>query len=671
MSNTPLNFKILHGGDYNPDQWLDRPDILEKDIILMKEAHINCVSVGIFSWTKLEPEDGVYTFDWLKNVIDSLYENGIYTILATPSGSRPAWMAKKYPEVLRVENNLVRNSMGVRHNHCYTSPVYRKKVWDMNYNLSKKFGSHEGVILWHLSNEYSGECFCPLCQEAFRQWLKDKYKTLDKLNYEWNTSFWSHIYTSWEEIEAPIPKGEMGTHCLNLDWKRFVTDQTVDFAAKEKEAIRAAGSILPITTNLMGFYHGLNYFKFKDILDIVSWDNYPDWNHFEDDVPTAIETACTHDLMRSIKRESFLMMESTPSTVNWRPISHLKRPGIHMLSSLQAVAHGSNSIQYFQWRKSRGNTEKFHGAVVDHYGESDTRVFQEVKQLGQRLEHLDAITQSQVKPEVAIIFDIENRWAVQDACGPRTGNIHYQETMLSHYQAFWNMGVPVDLIDMEQDITNYKLIAAPMLYLYRADIETKLKTFVKNGGTLVGTYWSGIVNESDLCFLGGTPGNMMDVFGLRSEEIDALYDNQSNRTTWNYKTYEITELCDIVKLKGAIPFAFYETDFYVGSPVLTYNTYGDGTAYYIAAKLEDNFYQDFYCKLVSDCSIQKSLDGTLPYGVTANIRKGDRDIIIVQNYNAYPAVLSLNKAYKDFETEEVVDGKLSLEPYEVRFVTEL
>lgn len=668
MSQTPLNFKILHGGDYNPDQWLDRPDILKKDIELMKEAHINCVSVGIFSWTKLEPADGVYTFDWLKNVIDSLYENGIYTILATPSGSRPAWMAKKYPEVLRVENTLVRNSMGVRHNHCYTSPIYRQKVWDMNYRLSQEFGAHEGVILWHLSNEYSGECFCPLCQKAFRQWLKDKYQTLDKLNYEWNTTFWSHVYTSWEEIEAPIPSGEMGTHCLNLDWKRFVTDQTVDFVVNEKEAIKAAGSTLPITTNLMGFYHGLNYFKFKDIIDIVSWDNYPDWNHDDDDVPTAIETACAHDLMRSIKKEPFLLMECTPSTVNWRPVAHLKRPGMHMLSSLQAVAHGSNSVQYFQWRKSRGNTEKFHGAVVDHYGENDTRVFQDVKELGERLGHLDRICQTSIKPDVAIIFDIENRWAIEDACGPRTGSIHYQETMISHYKAFWNMGIPVDLVDMEQDLSGYKLIIAPMLYLYRTGIETKLKSFVEHGGTLVGTYWSGIVDQSDLCFLGGTPGNMMDVYGLRSEEIDALYDNQNNRTTWNNKTYQITELCDIVKLNNALPLAFYESDFYSGKPVLSCNSYGDGIAYYIAAKLEDEFYQDFYDKLVKDCGIQKAVDGILPYGVTASLRKGEKNISIIQNYNTFPATVVLNKSYIDMETEETLHGLLELKPYEVRFL---
>ena len=202
----PIFPHFLHGGDYNPDQWLDRPDILERDIQLMKEARINCVSVGIFSWARLEPEEGVYELDWLEAIIDNLYKNGIYTVLATPSGARPLWMAHKYPEVLRVNRTLTRNRPGRRHNHCYTSPIYREKVRQMDLKLAERFGHHPGVILWHLSNELGGQCFCPLCQEAFRNWLKEKYKTLDALNAAWWTDFWSHRYTDWSQIEAPSPR---------------------------------------------------------------------------------------------------------------------------------------------------------------------------------------------------------------------------------------------------------------------------------------------------------------------------------------------------------------------------------------------------------------------------------------------------------------------------------
>lgn len=234
---------------------------------------------------------------------------------------------------------------------CYTSPVYREKTREMDKRLAKRFANHPGVILWHLSNEYGGECYCPLCQQAFRDWLKKKYKTLDDLNHAWWTDFWSHTYTSWDQIHAPQPNGEMNVHGLMLDWKRFVTYQTVDFMKMERDTVKEVNPDIPVTANLMGFYDGLDYFKFGPELDVVSWDNYPQW-HTADNVEIAVSSAMTHDVMRSIKHENFLLMESTPSMTNWTPISMLKRPGMHLLSSMQAVAHGSNSVQYFQFRKA-------------------------------------------------------------------------------------------------------------------------------------------------------------------------------------------------------------------------------------------------------------------------------------------------------------------------------
>ena len=239
-----VNFgKMLHGGDYNPEQWLDMPEILEKDIEYFKKAKINQVSMGIFSWAMLEPEEGKYQFEWMAEVIERLYKNGISVLLATPSGARPKWMADKYPEVLRVDETRHRNLFGGRHNHCYTSPVYREKVRQMNMELAKRFGNHPAVIGWHLSNEYGGECHCPLCQEEFRKWLKEKYGTIEKLNKAWATTFWSHVYNDFSQIESPSSRGENGVHGLNLDWKRFVTDRTVDFTRFEAQAVKDGGSI--------------------------------------------------------------------------------------------------------------------------------------------------------------------------------------------------------------------------------------------------------------------------------------------------------------------------------------------------------------------------------------------------------------------------------------------
>jgi len=451
-------------------------------------------------------------------------------ILATPSGAKPKWMADKYPEVLRVDESRHRNLYGMRHNHCYTSPVYREKTRKINMELAKRFGNHPGVIAWHISNEYGGECHCELCQQEFRRWVKQKYKTIDALNQAWATTFWSHTYNDFSQIESPSWRGEPFLHGLNLDWKRFVTDRTVDFAKHEIKAIRDGGSDKPTTINMMYDFKGLNYHKFADIIDIVSWDSYPLW-HKKEEFLTAMDNGMQHDIMRSIQKRPFLLMESCPSATNWQPISKLKKPGILQASSMQAIAHGSDSVLYFQLRQSRGSSEKFHGAVIDHYGKDDTRVYREVTAVGSSLEQLSELTGSVTKAKVAVIFDWENRWALEDAQGPRNSGLYYKETVEKSYYAFRKLGFDVDVIDMEQELEPYAVVAAPMLYMFRNEYAEKIRNFVALGGHLILTYWSGIVDENDLCFLGGTPHALMDVMGLRSTEIDALYDGEIGRAS--------------------------------------------------------------------------------------------------------------------------------------------
>ena len=419
--------RLLHGGDYNPEQWLAYPEILEKDIELFKKAGINVVTMGMFSWSALEPEEGKYNLEWLSEIVERLYRNGIYTILGTPSGARPKWLAEKYPQVLRVDGQRRRDLFGGRHNHCYTSPAYREKVWQIDKLLGEEIGNHPGVILLHISNEFGGECHCPLCQEAFRQWLKEKYGTIEELNRRWNTIFWSHTYQSFDQVESPSPRGESMLHALNLDWKRFVTHQTADFAEKEKEALQAGGCYKPVTLNFMDDFDGLNYRKFKDVIDVASWDSYPEW-HRKPEKITAVETAMQHDFMRSLLKKPFLLMESSPSSTNWQDVSKLRKPGVIQAAALQAVAHGSDSALYFQMRQSRGASEKFHGAVIDHYGGADTRVFREVSETGKALELLREVVGTQVSSSAAVVYDTENRWALLDSQGPRNIGMPYRET---------------------------------------------------------------------------------------------------------------------------------------------------------------------------------------------------------------------------------------------------
>ena len=643
---------FLHGGDYNPEQWLDRPDILKKDIEYFKKAHINTVSMGMFSWAVLEPEEGRYNFDWLEDVINNLYKEGIYTILSTPSGARPKWMADKYKEVLRVDPDRTRRFFGGRHNHCYTSPVYREKIYNINKKLSEHFGKHPAVILWHISNEYGGECHCPLCQEKFREWLKEKYGTIENLNSSWCTTFWSHTYNSFDQIESPSPKGENALHALTLDWKRFVTDRTVDFMRHEISAIRAGGSELPATANLMYDYDGLDYKKFKDVMDIVSWDNYPSW-HKKDEYTTAVDGAMQHDLMRSIRKAPFLLMESCPSATNWKPINKLKKPGMHLAASLQAVAHGSDSVLYFQLRQSQGASEKIHGAVIDHYGGDDTRVFREVTEVGEALEQIREIVGSEIKCQAAVLYDRENDWALKDAQGPRNEDMHYQECVQKQYRALRRKGCNTDIITMEHDLSDYKLVTVPMAYMFYHGYAEKLCTFAENGGTLVISYWSGLVDETDKCYLEGTPHGLMEAAGIRTEEIDALYDWEENHgipETGNHlgitKSYTCKNLCELAKVSDAEVMMRYSEDFYQGYPVLTHKKYGKGHVYYVAADMEAAFYEDFLGRAADEAGVDTPLD-FVPEGVSVTTRETeDTEYLFIQNFAGKTETVSVSEEYE-------------------------
>ncbi|MEK5255298.1 beta-galactosidase [Paenibacillus sp. FSL F4-0125] len=673
--HSPISSKapvMLHGADYNPEQWLKYPEILREDIRLMKLANCNVMSVGIFSWVSLEPEEGVFTFDWLDSVLDSFAENGIYAFLATPSGARPAWMSEKYPEVLRVERNRVHNLHGFRHNHCFTSPVYREKTAILNAKLAERYSQHPAVIGWHISNEFGGECHCDLCQNAFRDWLKVKYNnSLDEVNHAWWATFWSHNYTSWTQIESPAPHGETQVHGLNLDWRRFVSERTIDFCQHEINVVRPYNPALPITTN-MHMIDGIDYRELAKILDVVSWDAYPEWHYTEDgdDARLAAWTAMHYDLMRSFKKKPFLLMESTPSLTNWQSVSKLKRPGMHKLSSLQAVAHGSDSVQYFQWRKSRGSSEKFHGAVVDHSGHSETRVFKDVTEVGKTLAGMTEVVGTSTPVKTAIIFDWDNRWAIKDAQGIRNSGLRYEETVLQHYRALWELGIPVDMIGSGDDLSSYKLVIAPMLYLISEENGKRIEKFVEQGGNFLATYWSGVVNETDLCHLGGFPGPLRRTLGIWAEETEGLHSRDLNGVVMQASNalnlsgeYDAHEIAELIHLEGAEALGTYRSDFYAGHPALTVNRFGEGNAYHLATRVKDaSFYVELYAAITAKAGITRALDSELPTGVTAQLRTdGESDYIFVQNYSGSPQAVKIDGAdYTDLSSGSAAPAVLNL-----------
>ncbi len=572
--------RILYGGDYNPNQW--PREVWDEDMRFFKDASINSATINVFSWAKIQPSEEQYYFDELDDIIEMLSRENYDIVLATSTAALPAWMVKRYPEVTRTDYNGKKRSFGGRHNACPNSPVFQKYAAKLAGKLAERYGSNPHVTCWHVSNEYGGECYCENCAKAFRVWLRQKYGTIEKLNDAWNMEFWGHTIYDWDEIVPPNALGDgMGNDVtafagLSVDYRRFTSDSILGNFKMERDAIRQYDPDTLITTNLMGTYKGLDYFKWAKEMDIVSWDSYPRYN-----TPWS-SVAMKNDLMRGLKGEPFMLMEQTPSQQNWQPYNSLKRPGQMRAQSYQTIAHGGDTIQFFQLRRSKGGCEKFHGAVIAHAGTENTRVFREVAELGRELKELGSRTLGSVNAaEVGIVFDWDNYWALEYTSGPSV-ELTYVAQIEKYYEYFYNRNIGVDMIPVDADFSKYKAVVAPVLYMVKEGMQEALEAYVKGGGTLITTYMSGIVDQSDNVHLGGYPGPLRAMAGVWAEEIDALAPTQTNSLIFADGTEkQCGMLCDILHLETAECIARYGSDFYQGVPAVTRNRFGEGTVYYI------------------------------------------------------------------------------------------
>lgn len=657
--------KIAYGGDYNPEQWDEAT--WEEDMRLFRLAGIDTVTLNVFSWAALQPSEDTYDFSKLDRIMAICRENGLKVILATSTAAHPAWMAKKYPQILRTEPNGMRRKFGSRHNSCPNSPVYRKFSVALAEKLAERYGIWENVIAWHVSNEYGGECVCENCANAFRKWLKSRYGTLKELNRAWDTAFWSHTFYDWDEIE---PASYLTEHWgyerttfqgISLDYRRFFSESMLECFTLEADALRKITPNIPVTTNFMEFYKLLDYHKWAKQMDFVAWDSYPSPD------ATSARMAMNHELFRGMKDgKPFALMEQTPSVTNWQPFNALKRPGVMRLWSYQAVAHGSDSVLFFQMRRSIGACEKYHGAIIDHCGHEHTRVFREAAQLGAELKAIGGkLLGTRTDSRVAIVFDWENWWAAEYSAGPTT-LLRYVEETERFYTAFHERNIPVDLVPTDADLDKYGIVIAPVLYMVKPGVDEKLRRFVQNGGTLVTTYFSGYVDEHDLVTLGGYPGKLRELLGIWVEETDAQPAERINHFTWQGKRYACDMLFDLLHGEGAQVLATYEEDFYAGMPALTENAVGKGRAYYLATRPETAFYGEFVQKLCREQDIAPTME--TPAGVEAAVRRnGEKQYLFLLNHAKQARTVTLERdGYDLIGAKRYLRGEeLHMEPTDV------
>jgi len=510
---------IPFGGDYNPEQWT--PDVWARDDAAFAAAHVTTWTVGVFAWALLQPDEAAFDFSSLDATFERAERTGRDIVLATPTGAVPPWLATAHPDVLRTDFEGRAHAYGQRHNACPSSRAFAEASVRIAGKLAERYAGRP--VAWHVGNEHGGACYCPNCAAGFRRWLRARYGTLDALNDAWNTTFWSHVFTAWDQVVPPNAlsehwRGEDHTafHGITLDYRRFMTDAMLERFTAEKAAIRRFDPGTPVTTNLMGAYRPLDYHRWAPALDFASWDNYPPTMRSE------ARMALTHDLVRGLKDGApFWLMEQTPSRTAARDVNPLKPPGVMRLWSWQAIAHGADACCFFQMRASRGACEKDHGALIGHAGRAGGRVFAEMTALGEEVGRVGpALLDARTPARAALLFDWDSWWALEMADGPNR-HVRYLDVLVAWYAALWRLGVPLDVVPVAAELARYDVVLAPVLHLVKDDVADRLAGVVARGGSVVTGVLSGRVDASARAFLADDPGPLGGLAGVVADETDA------------------------------------------------------------------------------------------------------------------------------------------------------
>ncbi|WP_432905128.1 beta-galactosidase [Micromonospora matsumotoense] len=652
---------IYFGADYNPEQWPEQ--VWAEDVALMRQAGVDLVSVGIFSWALLEPSPGRYEFGWLDRALDVLHAGGIHVDLATATASPPPWLAHRHPETLPRTADGAVLWPGGRQGYCPSSPIFRERSLALVETVADRYADHPAVVMWHVSNElgcHNVHCYCDVSAEAFRGWLRERYGDLDRLNDAWGTTFWSQRYHDWAEINPPRAALTFANPTQQLDFLRFSSDEQRAQLRAEREVLKRRVH-QPVTTNFMigmGIKH-MDYHSWASDVDLVANDHYLTVT----DPNAHLGLAFAADHTRGVAGgDPWLLMEHSTSAVNWQPRNVAKIPGQLRRNSLTHVARGADGVLFFQWRASRAGAEKFHSALVPHAG-PDTKVFDEVCRLGADLKALAEVRGSRVDAEVAILFDWEAWWGVELDSHPSV-DVTYADRMRALYDALWRAGVTADVVHPSTDLSGYRLVLVPTLYLVRdADAEA-LRRYVAGGGTALVTYFSGIVDEHDHIRLGGYPGAFRELLGVRTEEFFPLLageqvtlDDGSTADVWT----------EWLHPAGAQVVASYQDGPLPGVPALTRHRVGDGTAWYLATRLDEAATDALVGRLLTEAGVRPPV--AAPPGVEVVRRRADdRSWLFVVNHT--DAEATLDATGTDLLTGQPCGGTLRVPAGEVAVVRE-
>ncbi len=616
----PARPRMAYGADYNPEQW--PRETWDEDVRLMREAGVNVVSLAIFSWARLQPERDEWNFAWLDEVIDLLHANGIAVDLATATASPPPWLATEHPEILPVTVDGSTLWPGARQHWRPTSPVFREHALKLVTAMAERYGDHPAVCAWHVSNELGCHNIYDYSDDAagaFRTWLADRYGSIDALNDAWGTDFWSQRYTRFEQILPPRQAASHPNPTQQLDFKRFSSDALKQYLRAERDILNRITPDIPVTTNfmVMGETKGMDYADWAAEVDFVANDHY-----FVPGPQAVDELSFSANLTGNIAGgKPWFLMEHSTSAVNWQPVNTPKKSGALRRDSLTHVAHGADAVCYFQWRQSKAGAEKFHSAMVPHAGE-DSPIFRDVVALGRELGALSGVVGSRrSQAPAAILFDWDSWWASEQDSHP-SDRLRYRQEALDWYSAFLALGIRADVIPAATDLTGYGLVVAPVLHVVPAALKTRLEDYVAGGGHLVASYFSGITDENDHIWLGGYPGALADLLGIRIDEFGPLLDGESvaldNGTTATLWADRVLPRVDGVEVLSR-----YTTGDHAGDAAVTRRAAGRGSAAYVGARLGADGLETVLADLAARAGVTSELPAELRGAVEQVIRTGD------------------------------------------------